>query len=324
MADWLVEEGIGEDRAIRLDGATITDAILEWHDDLKAGQVEDAKLVSRRAGASRGVARFANHELVLVDRLPASASEGAMLRLEVTRAAMFEDRRSKMAQARPTDRSPRPAPSLAERMREAGHDVRIVRRFPDCDWDELLGEALDQRVDYPGGTLHFSPTPAMTLIDVDGDETPERAALAAVPAIAASIRRFALGGSIGIDFPTIPDKAGRRAVDEALANALGSWPHERTAMNGFGFVQLVAKAERPSLLHVLAFRKDRAQIHQLLRRAEMLEGAGAIELRLHSHMVDFQLEPALVEELRRRTGRDVLVVGDDVELAGPSAQLVPR
>jgi ribonuclease G len=326
LAEWLIEEGIGEDRAIRLDGATITDAILQWHDDLRPGQVAEAKLISRQAGSSRGVARFANAEQALVDRLPADASEGARLRLEITRAAIMENRRSKKAQARPTDRPIGAAPGLAASLREAGQDVRVVRRFPECDWDELLGEALDCRVPFPGGMLHFSPTPAMTLIDIDTADSPSRGALAAVPAIAAALRRFGLGGSIGIDFPTLAAKAERRAVDQALAAALDNWPHERTAMNGFGFVQLVARLERPSLLHVLAFRRSSAQAHQLLRQAERLDGPGVIALRAGVAFAEIYLEPEeeLLAELRRRTGKAVRIeIDETLARKAPHAQLVP-
>lgn len=322
-SEWLVEEGIGEDRAVRLRGETITDAILEWHSDLRPGSVADAKLIARRAGAPRGTARFSNGEEALVDGLPAHAAEGAPIRLEITRAALFENRRGKRAQARPTEKIPRSDPSLAARLQESGASVRVVRRFPPCDWNELVGEAGDRRVAFAGGTLHFSPTPAMTLVDVDGEGPPEQLALAAVTPLAAALRRFALGGSIGIDFPTLAEKAGRRRVDEALAAALADWPHERTAMNGFGFIQIVARLRRPSLLHLLAFRPNTAAVHRLLREAEQLEGPGAVELRLSQHLIDLHLKPEWVAELGRRTGREVRITAD-VDGGMPHAQLVTR
>jgi len=102
LAEWLVEEGIGETRAILLDGGEIVAARLDWPGPLKAGLVEDAVLVSRTAGSPRGTARFANGEEALVDDLPRDASEGAKLRLIVTRAALWERLRRKHARARPT------------------------------------------------------------------------------------------------------------------------------------------------------------------------------------------------------------------------------
>src|SRR5690606_19966103 len=164
---WYVEEGIGEHRAIRLDGDRIVAARVDWPGELAAGQVEDAILVSRVSGSRRGTARFASGEEALVDNLPASASEGARIRLEVTRPALGERGRRKLARARPTDATARPAPTLAERLVAEGHEVRIVREFPAGDGSELAAEAFAGEVAFPGGSLQFSPTPAMLLVDVD-------------------------------------------------------------------------------------------------------------------------------------------------------------
>ena len=324
MADWLVEEGIGEHRAIRLDGDRIAEARLEWPGELAAGLVEDAVLVSRAAGNRRGTARFASGEQVLVDRLPASASEGAPIRLEVTRPALGELGRRKLARARPTDAPPRPAPTLAEALRAEGHKVNVVREFPAGDGAELAAEAFAGEVAFPSGALQFSPTPAMLLVDVDGTLDPRALALAAISPLAEALRRFDVGGSIGIDFPTLADKADRRAVDDALAAALSGWPHERTAMNGFGFVQLVARLERPSLLHRATFERAGMAARALLRRAELLQGAGAVLLSGHPAL-ESRLKPEWLAELARRTGREVRwEARPTLAIEAPQAQLVPR
>ena len=304
MADWLVEEGIGESRAVRLDDEAIVAARIDWSGALAAGQVEDAVLVSRQAGSKRGTVRFASGQEALADRLPADASEGAALRMEVTRGALAEKGRNKLAQARPTIAAPRPAPSLAERLRGEGHQVRLVHQFPPCDWDELIGEATLGEVAFAQGQLAISPTPAMTLIDIDGTLPPRQLALAAVPALAAALARFDLAGSIGIDFPTLADKADRRTVDEALAEALNHWPHERTAMNGFGFVQLVARLERASLIHRMAADPTGAAARMLLRRAERVNEPGALLLTAHP-AVRAKVTLAWETELARRTGRTI-------------------
>jgi ribonuclease G len=314
LPEWLIEAGIGESRAILLDGAQIIAARIDLPGELAAGQIAEAVLISRTTGSPRGTARFANGQQALVDRLPPQASEGAELRLEVTRAAIQERGRMKLAQARPSAATPCPAPSPPG---------RVVHSFPDCDWDELWDEAADGMVTFPGGALHFALTPALTVIDIDGDLNGRDLALAAVTPLATALQRFDLGGSIGIDFPTLAAKADRRAVDEALAAALAGWPHERTAMNGFGFVQLVSRLTRPSLLHRVQLDRANAIARRLLRRAERVREPGALLLSCHP-AIKAALREDWIAELARRSGREVRIETDpQPSLASAFAQAVP-
>lgn len=317
---WLVEQGIGEERALRYENGRVVAARLRWPGALEAGLIGDAVLVERHKGSSRGRVRFPSGEEALVDRLPAGASEGAPLRLEVTRAAVRERGRGKLAQARPSTLAPRAAPPLAEALPKA----TAVRRFPDEAWSEVWAEAWDGEVRFAGGSLQFAPTPAMTLIDIDGTLPPRALALAAVPAIAGALKRMDLRGSIGIDFPTLSAREDRKAVDAALGDALAGWDHERTAMNGFGFVQLVARQTHPSLLHRLHFDRAGAAARKLLRDAEGLEGAGTMLLTAHPRVI-----AAITAEwsaaLERRMGRQARLAADEtVAIGGGHAQIVLR
>lgn len=315
---WFVEEGIGEHRAILFEGGTVVAAQIAWPGALVAGEIADAVLISRSAGNPRGTVRFPSGEEALIGKLPKDAREGASLRVEVTRAAIAERGRNKLAQTRPSEAAPSPAPTLAERL-----EARIVRRFPGGEWDEVWGEAWDGEVAFAAGSLTISPTPAMTLIDIDGIGAPRSLALAAALAAAEAIRRLDLAGSIGIDFPTLSDKADRRLVDEALAGALTGWPHERTAMNGFGFVQLVARLERPSLLGRLARDRAGAAARRLLRQAEGIEAPGTLLLTANP-AVRAAVLPAWEVELVRRTGRILRWAGDStLAFTGAFVQAVP-
>ncbi|MGB3378971.1 MAG: ribonuclease, partial [Allopontixanthobacter sediminis] len=230
---WYLEEGIGEHRAIAVTGGKMVSTRIHWPGELLAGEVAEAVLQSRASGSSRGTAQLPGGEQVLVDRLPKSASEGASLRIEITRPAMAERGRLKCALGRPTE-LPTVSLSLAKSLASEGSEPEIVRRFPVPGWADVIAEAIAGEVSFSGGSVIFSPTPAMVTIDIDGTLPPHELALAAVGPLADTLHRFDLGGSIGIDFPTLQTKPHRREVDEALDAALADWPHERTSMNGFG------------------------------------------------------------------------------------------
>ncbi len=318
MAEWLVEAGIGEERALLVESGEALAARLRWPGGLEAGLVEDAKLIHRNANSKRGTARFASGEEALVDNLPHEASEGAVLRLVVTRAAMAERGRLKRAQARPTQEAPGPAPSLAEEL-----GGRIVRRFPAGLWEDVFADASSGEATFPGGALTITPTPAMTMVDIDGTLPLRDLALASVEPLAAALARLDLAGSIGIDFPSLSDKNDRKQVDSALELALGDWPHERTSMNGFGFVQLVARLTRPSLLHLCARDPAGAAARLLLRQAELVDAPGALLLTCHP-AVEAALRPEWLADLAKRTGRELRIVTQPaLALTGAFAQAVP-
>lgn len=306
---WVIEAGIGETRAILIENGEIRAARVAWDDGPIAGWVAEAKLLARVPGTRRGSVRLPDGTVALIDALPPALTEGATLTVRVTRAAIAERGRTKLPLVQPAPKETlRPPPSLAEELRATGLPVRQLattdRAFDAAGWSELLDEAVTGEVAFPGGVLTISPTPAMTLIDIDGPPPLPALALGAVPAIAQALARFDIGGSVGIDFPSLAEKKDRQAVDAALAAALHDWRGERTAMNGFGFVQLVSRLERPSLIARFARHPVGAVARALLRRAEQVAEPGVLLLTARAE-VRRAVRPEWEAELARRTGRSL-------------------
>ena len=320
LAEWLIEDGIHETRALLVRGEQVLAAKLAWPGELAAGIRASGQITAKLKGSRRGVALMEDGTEVLVDHLPPQITEGQGLDLVITRAAIAERGRFKRAQARVAGPEvPFTAAALP--------DGRKVRRFPAGLWDDVWHAAASGSIAFPGGEILVSVTPAMTVIDIDGVGSQREVALAAVPAIAQALAWFDLGGNIGIDFPTLQTKEDRRAVDAALGVALADWPHERTAMNGFGFVQIVARLTGPSLLHRFAVSRLGMSARMALRRAEVAADMGTgrlLELRIHPAL-KAKLPDSSLEELTRRTGRALRIFTDPaLAIESASAQLLDQ
>jgi hypothetical protein len=315
---WLIEEGITETRALLVKGEQVLAAKVMWPGELAAGTRTSGKLTAKLKGSRRGVAVMENGAEALVDHLPPQITEGQNLELIITRAALAERGRLKRAQARVAGAD---APSPVSGWPEG----RIVRRFPSGLWEDVWHAASSGSIAFPGGEILVSVTPAMTVIDIDGIGAPRDVALAAVPTIAQALAWFDLGGNIGIDFPTLQTKEDRRAVDSALGAALAAWPHEATALNGFGLVQLVARLEGPSLLHRFATARLGMAARMALRRAELAADSGTgrvLELRVHPAL-KAKLKDVWLDELARRTGRTLRIATDPaLAIEAANAQLL--
>ena len=302
MAEWLYEAGIGENRAIRVENGRIVEAAIELPDEARVGSVIEGRLADILASGRRGMVR-AGEEWIAVDPLPAGLTKGQAVRVELVRAPIAEPGRGKFAKGRITDAPEREGPTLAERIgphrtvTPAGPDP-----FEEAGWSELLDEAVSGDIAFPGGALRMSLTPAMTLFDVDGALPPPELALRGAEAAARTIRRMGIGGSIGIDLPTIPARAERQRAAAAV-DALLPQPFERTGVNGFGFLQIVRRRERESLPELLQHRLVAGAARALLRRAERCTGVGARLLVAHPQVIALlERNRGWIAELERRTG----------------------
>ncbi len=283
MADWIVERGIGEVRAARIVDGEIVEARIEPDDALRAGTILSARLVRRLPVRNEGIVAWDDGE-ALISPLPRAVTEGATLLVEITRPALSEPGKPKRARARPAapDAQPCDGPSIADLP-----GARLVGPFDrdllgDAGWPLLIEEATTGQVAFPGGALSIALTPAMTLIDIDGELAPAALAIAGARAAAAAIARLDITGSIGIDLPTVNDRAVRQATAEAV-DAILPQPFERTAVNGFGFLQIVRRRSRASLPELFAHVPAHARA--LLRQAERTGGSGERTMAAHPAVV---------------------------------------
>ena len=236
------------------------------------GAIAEARIklegVAAAGSGRQAVLKTAGVPAVAVDRaqeylLPNGApgmTEGQTITIEITREAIPGPEPWK-----------RPLARLADSIAVPLLDGEVVAfpspkdRLGELGWLDLIEEARSGIVRFEGGELRVSPTPAMTLIDVDGRLPPVELAMAGARAAARIIRRHGIGGSIGIDLPTVAGKAERQAIAEAVDELLPQ-PFERTAVNGFGFLQIVRPRRHASLFELAA---DRAafEARALLRQA---------------------------------------------------------
>ena len=318
MADfangWLYEAGIGENRALRLENGELVQVRIERADGrARPGAVVEAKFTRQWVAGKSGIVTLPDGQEALLQPLPAGATEGSMVRVEIVRAAISErGGQAKRAKARPAeaDSALRDGLDLLAELAASGLPVRQAHAHEEDvlarhGWHEAMEQAETGRIDFEGGSLLVSLTPAMTLFDVDGPLAPFELAKRAAREVARALVRFDIRGNIGVDFPTLQAKAERSAVtaifdDHMAANC------ERTAINGFGFLQVVSRKLQPSVPEILQADRVANAALALLRQAERDRGAGPMRLAVHPAVAN-KLAPPLLEELARRTGRSISV-----------------
>lgn len=320
MAEWIYEAGIGEARAALIEHGEIVEARIERDDDgPRIGTIIGAKLVETGRGGKGALVTldWPGQPQATLAEVPAATSLGAFLLVEIVRMALRERGRDKPARARLAVSGAVAGHGPDLRARIAASEVPIIDlRSSDTDlleqagWSELIDSVRAGHFPFAGGALWVDATPAMVLIDIDGDGDAFALAKAGAAAAAAVIRCCDIGGSIGIDFPSLPDRVARLAVD-AVVDAALPVPFERTAVNGFGLMQIIRRRDRPSLIEQIRFNPLATDAALLLRHAERAKGTGPLTLTARPPTIDYlAAHPAWIADLQNRTGRPVELTAD--------------
>ena len=308
MPDFYLSERLGETRAAVVENFRIVEMhIAREGDGLAAGARLPARLKTKLGG--RGVADAGGEEL-LVEPWPTGATEGSTVTLEVTRAAWREHGRDRLAKARPTTLAPWPSPGLASSLHARGAVLKPGWPGDVAEqWDDAFEQAALGRFRFDTGALQLMPTPAFVAVDVDGPGL--ALATAALKALARVIRLWGLGGGIVVDVPGSADKAARTAAAEAFDAAMQGRSFERTAVNGFGLMQIVCQRPGPSILERAQLDSAGTAAVALLEQALADEGTRPMLLKARPAVVRWiEARPKLLDTVRTRTRRQVELAAD--------------
>lgn len=294
----MIEHGIGETRAARIEN----DQILEARVFLENVACAGTRLEARLKKTGRPAMAEAEGQEYLLPKGAPGVTEGATLIIEVTREAIpgVEPWKRPLGAASEKAAGQAPMEEARELPFPAPKDA-----LGNSGWWEMIDEARSGIVRFAGGELRISPTPAMTLIDIDGHLPPLELAKAGAGAAARAILRHGIGGSIGLDLPTIGGRAERQAIGAAV-DAILPQPFERTAVNGFGFLQIVRPRRHASLFELA---QDRAsfEARALLRRVAF-EDAGPKRIGAHPAVIAvLENHPQWIDVLARQVGGAVIL-----------------
>lgn len=297
MAERYINRRIGEIWTAEVVGGRLTGMdIRRDGDGVQAGDRLKARL-AKKLGI-RGIA-IAGAEEILLEPWPATATEGADIEIEVTRSAWREPGRDRLAKARPAGARAKRSAQTAGALGDGWPD------WLDTQWAEGFAAAELGTLPAGNGRLTFSPTPALLAVDVDGDGEGGALAKAALTTLAHAIWLWGLGGIIVIDLPQC-DRAARAAATDAFDAAMAGQPHERTAINGFGLMQIILPRRGMSILERARLDRTSTEALSLLTSARRHGGAGPIRLVAPAAIIRWlESRPHLLAELSRDCGRVV-------------------
>lgn len=233
--------------------------------------------IDRKTPSGAYVTSASGAEILL--RGKTSAHEGAHVCFEIVREAIAEPGRIKPAEAAlceavQTERCDKTA--LWER-RLAQTSVPISTKPIAAAFDiALAGQSNLGDV-----SISFQRTKAGLVFDVDGIGDAFAINVAAATEIARLLRLYQVGAMVMVDFISMESKAQRAEIAAQFdaASTVDPRPFERTAINGYGLMQIVRARPRPSVLDQLfgtriAALSDETQALWLVRAVSQSKGFG--------------------------------------------------
>ena len=311
------DDAPGERRAAVTENGSIVEIHLQRELHVALGEC-GAGRVDRKTRSGAYVAADGGLELLVRGRT--DAVEGGRVLFEVTREAIAEPGRVKPGEAKLIEELPDPLVA-----QDALWERRMQTLGPHTQREFSVADAFD--VAMAGAstigdvTVSFQRTKAGLVFDVDGVGDPLAINIIAARAIARLLRLYQVGAMTMIDFIAVDSKAARQTIAEAFdsAAALDRRPFERTAVNGYGMMQIVRARPRPSVLDQLfgtriASLSDETQALWLLREASQSSGFGPRIVTARTPVATLLASPQwqrLRQDGERLAGAALEIVADD-------------
>lgn len=248
-----------------------------------------------------------------------NALEGARVMFEVTREAISEPGRIKPPEIMLRDSAGHPLIG-----KEALWDARLAslgQSAINASITEGFDVAIAGQSQLGDVTISFQRTKAGLVFDIDGIGDPFAINMVAAREVARLLRLYQVGAMVLIDFVSMESKAQRTQIAEAFdaASVLDPRSFERTAINGYGMMQVVRARPRPSVLDQLfgtriAALSDETQAYWLLRAVAQSSGFGARTVTTRPEvatLLQSERWAAWRAQAVRFAGADLQVVADE-------------
>ena len=310
------DDAPGERRAARVENGNIVEIHIQ-RDALWALGETGTGRIDRKTPSGAYVVTDDGHELLLRSKI--SDPEGTRVTFEVTREAIAEPGRIK-----PTEILLRDSGALPSLPKDALWDARLTsfaQPVISASIADGFDIALSGQSKLGSVIISFQRTKAGLAFDVDGIGSAFDINQVAAAEIARLLRLYQVGAMVMIDFVSMEPKAQRTQIAEIFdaASRSDARPFERTAINGYGFMQVVRARPRPSVLdHLFGTRiaslSDETQAYWLLRAVAQSSGFGArtvTALPDVATLLESQTWAGWRTQAMRAAGADVLVVADE-------------
>ena len=316
LPEILRDDAPGERRAALVENGNIVEIHIQ-RDALWALGETGTGRIDRKTPSGAYVVTDEGQELLLRSKI--GDPEGARVTFQVSREAIAEPGRIK-----PAEIALRDSGCAQPSQKDALWDVRLTafaQPVISASIADGFDIALSGQSQMGSVIISFQRTKAGLVFDVDGMGSAFDINQVAAAEIARLLRLYQVGAMVMIDFVSMEAKAQRTQIAEIFDTASRSdgRPFERTAINGYGLMQVVRARPRPSVLdHLFGTRvaalSDETQAYWLLRAVAQSSGFGARTVTARpdvAALLESQKWAGWRTQAMRAAGADMLVVADE-------------